>query len=159
MRIELAGGVVACTNHREARTLLSQGDGGTVYQAYLVRMPADMTTRLRPQDRPRWPGGARLLSSILSLLVIAAVIYEIRGVHLHAILAMIPSSPAFWTIFAISYLAQPGSEWLIFRRLWGVYRGLPPAEGRGGCAVRSDHPGDGAHRQPRRGGGARSRGG
>jgi hypothetical protein len=100
--------------------LLSLEDGGGVYQAYLVRMPTDMTAALRPQDRPRWPGSARLLSSILSLLVIAAVIYEIRGVHLHSIFSLIPTSPAFWIVFGISYLTQPISEWLIFKRLWNV---------------------------------------
>jgi hypothetical protein len=100
--------------------LLSIEDGGTVYQAYLVRMPTDVTAALRPQDRPRWPGGAHLLSSILSLLVIAAVIYEIRGVHLHSIFSLIPTLPEFWAVFAISYLIQPISEWLIFKRLWNV---------------------------------------
>jgi hypothetical protein len=100
--------------------LLSLEDGGGVYQAYLVRMPTDVTAALRPQDRPRWPGSARLLSSILSLLVIAAVIYEIRGVHLHSIFSLIPTSPAFWIVFGISYLTQPISEWLIFKRLWNV---------------------------------------
>ncbi len=113
-------GVIIRTTQREARTLVSLEDGGTVYQAYLVRMPSDMTAALRPQDRPRWPGGARLLSSILSLLIIAAVIYEIRGVDLHAILALIPAAPLFWIVFAASYVAQPVSEWVIFRRLWGV---------------------------------------
>jgi hypothetical protein len=100
--------------------LLSIEDGGAVYQAYLVRMPTDVTAALRPQDRPRWPGGAHLLSSILSLLVIAAVIYEIRGVHLHSIFSLIPTLPEFWAVFAISYLIQPISEWLIFKRLWNV---------------------------------------
>lgn len=100
--------------------MLSLEDGGAVYQAYLVRMPGDMTAALRPQDRPRWRGGARLLSSVLSLLVIGAVIYEIRGVDLHSIIALIPSSPLFWAVFAVSYLIQPISEWIIFRRLWGV---------------------------------------
>lgn len=100
--------------------MLSLNDGGNLYQAYLVRIPTDVTATLRPQDRPRWPGGVRLLSSVLSLLVIAAVIYEIRGVHMHAILAMIPSSPTFWIVFAASYLAQPITEWLIFKRLWKV---------------------------------------
>jgi hypothetical protein len=100
--------------------LLSIEDGGTVYQAYLVRMPTDVTAALRPQDRPRWPGSAHLLSSILSLLVSAAVIYEIRGVHLHSIFSLIPTLPEFWAVFAISYLIQPISEWLIFKRLWNV---------------------------------------
>ncbi len=83
-------------------------------------MPIDASATLRPQDRPKWPGSAQLLSSILSLLVIASVIYEVRGVDLQAILALIPSSPLFWLAFAMSYLMQPAADWLIFRRLWGV---------------------------------------
>lgn len=90
------------------------------YQAFLVRVPGAAAVALRPQDRPRWPGGVRLLSSVLSLLVIASVIYAMRGVDLHAILALIPASPLFWAVFAVSYLAIPGADWLIFHRLWGV---------------------------------------
>ena len=50
----------------------------------------------------------------------AAVGAEIRGVDLHAIVALIPSSPLFWGVFAASYLTIPAADWLIFRRLWGV---------------------------------------
>jgi hypothetical protein len=79
-----------------------------------------MDAALRPQDQPRWQGGTRLLSSLLSLLVIAAVIHEMRGVNVRAILALIPRAPTFWLCFALSYLAQPITEWVIFRRLWAV---------------------------------------
>ena len=120
VRIDPIDGVIVSTTHERAGPLLTLQEGGGSYQAYLLRVPGDATATLRPQDRPRWRGGAQLLSSILSLLVIAAVIYEIRGVHLPAILALIPSSPAFWVVFAVSYLAQPASEWLIFKRLWNV---------------------------------------
>ncbi|MBO0750298.1 MAG: hypothetical protein J2O44_07715, partial [Porphyrobacter sp.] len=65
---------------------MSLQDGSAVYQAYLVRVPEDATALLRPQDRSRWGAGAHLLSSILSLLVIASVIYEVHGVDLRAIL-------------------------------------------------------------------------
>jgi len=99
--------------------LISQTERGG-YQAFLINVPIAAAVSLRPQDRPRWPGGVRLLSSVLSLLVIASVIYEVRGVDLHAILALIPKSPLFWMVFAISYLAIPGADWLIFRRLWGI---------------------------------------
>jgi hypothetical protein len=91
-----------------------------------MKVPPSVTVSLRPQDRPRWPGGVRLLTSVLSLLVIASVIYEIRGVDLHAIVALIPSSPLFWGVFTASYLTIPAADWLIFRRLWGVG---PPAFG------------------------------
>ena len=99
--------------------MLSSSDGGNVCEAYGAPTAA-MTTALRAQDRPRRAGGARLLSSVLSLLVIAAVIHEIRGVDVHAIVALIPTKPEFWALFAVSYLAQPITEWLIFRRLWRV---------------------------------------
>mgnify|MGYP001552317974 CR=1 FL=1 len=95
-------------------------DGDTVYQAYVVHIPPNMDAALRPQDQHRWQGRTRLLSSLLSLLVIGAVIHEIRGVDVRAIFALIPAAPTFWLCFALSYLAQPITEWLIFRRLWGV---------------------------------------
>jgi hypothetical protein len=79
-----------------------------------------MDAALRPQDQPRWQAGTRLLSSLLSLLVIAAVIHEIRGVDVRSVFALIPAAPAFWLCFALSHLAQPITEWLIFRRLWTV---------------------------------------
>ena len=100
--------------------MISLQDRGQAYQAYLVRMPGDPTATLCPQDRPRWPGGVQLLSSVLSLLVIGSVIYEVRGVNLHAILGLTPTSPLFWLVFAASYLTVPVADWLIFRHLWGV---------------------------------------
>jgi len=100
--------------------LISLQDRGQAYQAYLVRLPGDPTATLCPQDRPRWPAGVQLLSSVLSLLVIGSVIYEVRGVNLHAILGLTPTSPLFWLVFAASYLTVPVADWLIFRHLWGV---------------------------------------
>ncbi len=76
----------------------------------------------RPQDEEPGNKRAGLLSSILSLLVIGAVIYAIRGVDPKKLLEMVPTSPFFWLVFAASYLAGPASEWVIFRRLWQ----LPP---------------------------------
>ncbi len=93
---------------------------GCAYEAFLVKMPIAAAVTLRPQDRPRWPGGVHLLTSVLSLLVIASVIYEIRGVDLHAILALLPSSSLFWAVFAASYLVVPAADWVIFRHLWNV---------------------------------------
>ncbi|MBO0750073.1 MAG: hypothetical protein J2O44_06560, partial [Porphyrobacter sp.] len=36
------------------------------------------------------------------------------------ILALVPTSLAFWAVFAVSYLLPPAADWLIFRRLWGI---------------------------------------
>ena len=73
-----------------------------------------------PQDRGRkltWSGA---LTMALSLLVLAAAVWQARSLNLHDITELVPSSPLFWLVFAVSYLAGPFSEWLIFRRLWGV---------------------------------------
>lgn len=57
------------------------------------------------------------------MLVIAAVIYAMRGVDPARLLAMVPTSPLFWAVFTASYLAGPASEWVIFRRLWSLPHG------------------------------------
>lgn len=100
--------------------MLLFNDRDTVPQTRVVHAGTTMDAVLRAQDQPRWQGGARVLSSLLSLLVVAAVIHELRGVDLRSIRALIPKAPTFWLVFAISYLAQPITEWLIFRRLWNV---------------------------------------
>jgi hypothetical protein len=73
-----------------------------------------------PQDRGRrltW-GGA--LTMVLSLLVLAAALWQARSLNLADITALVPTSPLFWAVFAITYLVGPASEWLIFRKLWGI---------------------------------------
>lgn len=64
---------------------------------------------------PRW---RQWLGPLLSFSIVAAVFSEIGGVDFRHVLAMLPSDPGFWLLFAACYLAQPASEWLIFRRLW-----------------------------------------
>jgi hypothetical protein len=65
----------------------------------------------------RWVGPA------ISLGIFAAVLYQLRGLNVRAVWAMVPTSPRFWLVFAAFYLATPAVDYLIFRRLWG----LPPA--------------------------------
>jgi hypothetical protein len=64
---------------------------------------------------PRW---RQWLGPLLSFTIVAAVFARIGGVDFVRVLAMLPASPLFWALFAACYLAQPASEWLIFRRLW-----------------------------------------
>jgi hypothetical protein len=47
-------------------------------------------------------------------------VWQARSLDLADITALVPSSPLFWLVFVVSYLAGPASEWLIFRKLWGV---------------------------------------
>lgn len=76
--------------------------------------------QLVPQDRRPRLGRNVLFSTALSLAVILAVFHETRGLDLRYLSAMLPASPLFWALFAASYFVTPASEWLIFRRLWGV---------------------------------------
>ncbi|MCT2560194.1 hypothetical protein N0B51_14520 [Tsuneonella sp. YG55] len=55
-----------------------------------------------------------------SLAVLATALYQLRVLDFAQVVALIPRSPLFWVVFAISYLAGPYSEWIIFRRLWHV---------------------------------------
>lgn len=72
-----------------------------------------------PQDRGGW-SWSRALTMALSLLVLAAAVWQARNLNLADITALVPSSPLFWAVFVVSYLAGPASEWIIFRKLWGV---------------------------------------
>lgn len=73
-----------------------------------------------PQDRKPVLTWARAASAALSLLVIGAALIQARDLEFAKITQLVPASPAFWTLFAVGYLAGPFSEWLIFRRLWRV---------------------------------------
>lgn len=75
---------------------------------------------LEPQDRGLRLTWGRALTIVLSVLVLAAAVWQARSLDLTHITALVPTSPLFWIVFAVSYLAGPASEWLIFRRLWSV---------------------------------------
>jgi hypothetical protein len=62
----------------------------------------------------RWVGPG------ISLLILAAVLYQLRGLDFAGIWKMLPVSIGFWTAFIGYYMAAPVSEWIIFRRLWGL---------------------------------------
>src|SRR5579862_1424091 len=64
--------------------------------------------------------------TLVSLLVLGVVAWDLRGIDLHLAIAMIPAGPAFWLAFLAYYCASPVSEWVIFRRLWSI-----PPEGFG----------------------------
>lgn len=75
---------------------------------------------LEPQDRTIKPSIGNIVSTVLSLVVLSAAIYQGRNLDFAKLLAMLPVSVGFWTLFAFSYLIGPATEWVIFRRLWGV---------------------------------------
>lgn len=50
--------------------------------------------------------------------MLGAVVYQLRGLDLRALRALLPVSATFWILFLVYYLASPATEWVIFRRLW-----------------------------------------
>jgi hypothetical protein len=73
-----------------------------------------------PQDRKAMPAPGGIIGTILSLIVVGAAIYQARDLDFAKTLGLLPASPTFWGLFAISYLIGPASDWFIFQRLWGV---------------------------------------
>lgn len=82
--------------------------------------PDQPAITLTPQDRTGRAGRATILSLVLSLAVIATVVHELGNLRPRDLLAMIPTAPLFWLVFAAAYLITPASEWVIFRRLWSI---------------------------------------
>lgn len=82
-----------------------------------VNGAGDLSDTQPRRRRFTWTQG---LTTVLSLLVLTAALWQARSLNLADITALVPSSPLFWIVFALGYLAGPGGDWLIFRRLWGV---------------------------------------
>jgi hypothetical protein len=57
---------------------------------------------------------------LLSIALLVAVSLQLRSLDAAQLKELLPYSPLFWLVFAASYFVLPGSEWLIFRRLWKI---------------------------------------
>jgi hypothetical protein len=90
---------------------------------------ADTTLALSPGDlsagvgagTPRLTWG-RALTTALSLLLLAAALWQARELRWSDITALVPYSPLFWLVLTARYFALPAFDFVIFRRLWGVGR-------------------------------------
>jgi len=65
-------------------------------------------------------GWAWWLGAAISVAILVAVILQLRQVDFARVRAMLPASPLFWIVFAISYLSAPAADWVIYRRLWRI---------------------------------------
>lgn len=63
---------------------------------------------------------AAVFSALVSLAVLIAATYQIRGFDLERVAGTIPSGLGFWAVFAAWYLTGPASEWVIYRKLWRI---------------------------------------
>lgn len=70
--------------------------------------------------RSRWPAWA---SGGLMAILLVVMVRELLDGGLSALGASMPTDPAFYLVFLAIYAIQPLSDFIIFRRLWG----LPPA--------------------------------
>lgn len=78
---------------------------------------SDLVTRLLPTIGRGW---ATIGSTLISLTILAAALYQLHGTPVAAILSLVPRSAVFWLVFLIAYLVTPASEWVIYHRLWSI---------------------------------------
>jgi hypothetical protein len=77
-------------------------------------------SELAPQSGSKRSRIAGLLGMAISLLVLFVVAVEYRELHVALLRQMLPTSVAFWLVFAANYLSGPIGDWIIFRRLWRI---------------------------------------
>ncbi|MBU6206673.1 MAG: hypothetical protein KGQ42_03190 [Alphaproteobacteria bacterium] len=56
----------------------------------------------------------------IALLIAGAVWFQRRNHELGKLFDEIPTNPRFWIVFTFGYMAGPTTDWVIFRRLWGI---------------------------------------
>ena len=75
-------------------------------------------------DPPRW---RQWIGPAISVAMLVAAMTQLRSLDIRHIWSILPTSAAFWLAMAGAYLAQPISEWMIYRRLWRLPpRGIVP---------------------------------
>lgn len=70
--------------------------------------------RVVSRNWTRWVGPT------ISILVLCAVLYQLRSLDLVALWRMLPVRLDFWLAVIVAFLSAPVADWLIFRHLWGL---------------------------------------
>ncbi|WP_448659059.1 hypothetical protein ACPVPU_01035 [Sphingomonas sp. CJ99] len=80
--------------------------------------PADLGG-LEPMARAdsRWP---KWIGIVVSILMAGGLALELFEGGLGGFGAQVPRNPLFYVCFAVSYMASPMGDFVIFRRLWGL---------------------------------------
>ncbi|MBV7256760.1 hypothetical protein KCG44_08165 [Pacificimonas sp. WHA3] len=65
-------------------------------------------------------GWQRWLALAFSAILLLVILFELREGELDDLVAALPNAVPFYAAFAVSYLALPMFDWLIYRRLWGL---------------------------------------
>lgn len=64
------------------------------------------------------PAGRRLLSLGFSAAILAYLLHAVRDIGWREVLEVLPANPLFYLLVAMSYMATPVTEYVIFRRWW-----------------------------------------
>jgi len=64
------------------------------------------------------PAGRKLLSILLSLSILAYLAHAVSDIGWGEVWDVLPSNPLFYVLVAMSYMATPVAEYIIFRRWW-----------------------------------------
>ena len=73
-----------------------------------------------------WHSWTFWFGPLISIAILGATLLALRHFDTEPIRDMLPRSPLFWLVFALSYMLTPLSEFMIFHRLWSL-----PAAGMG----------------------------
>ena len=77
--------------------------------ALLKKRFADLTPVLR-----------KLLSISLSIVILAYLVHAVSRIGWVEVLEVLPANPLFYLLVAMSYMATPVTEYVIFRRWWPI---------------------------------------
>lgn len=61
----------------------------------------------------------RWVSILVSVAMVACAAWQLYGFDRAALMTMLPTSPIFWSVLVVAFLATPVLDWVIFCRLWG----------------------------------------
>ena len=60
------------------------------------------------------------VGTAITLAVLVAALLQLAQIDLRQVAAIVPTSPLFWFVYALSYFAGPLGDYVIFRRLWQI---------------------------------------
>jgi len=64
------------------------------------------------------PAARKLLSVLLSLSILAYLVHAVSDIGWREVWDVLPANPLFYLLVAMSYMATPVTEYIIFRRWW-----------------------------------------
>lgn len=60
---------------------------------------------------------------VISIALLGAVFLQLGAFDFRTLASLVPRTPLFWAVFALTYSLTPLFDWLIFNRLWSIPAG------------------------------------